>query len=113
MNHRLPILVWMFLLVAAALGLYGVKYKVQDVKDEVAALSQKLREEKEALHVLQAEWAYLNRPARLQALAGKHAGLIPLQSGQVAEVNMLPMPVQPDSAIIPASLKEGTGPDVR
>lgn len=53
----------------AALALYLVKYQVQSVRDEVTALERKLDHEGEALALLQAEWAYLNRPERLEALA--------------------------------------------
>ena len=60
------VVIWMFMGVLAAFGLYTVKYRVQALKTEVASTETQLREEKKNLHVLTAEWTYLNRPERLQ-----------------------------------------------
>ena len=89
---KLSIFVWMFVIVVASFMLYKVKYQVQGVKDEIAANSRELEREREALHVVNAEWAYLNRPARLQMLATKYLASEGVTVNQIAEVEEIPFP---------------------
>lgn len=89
MNIRL--LIHMVCVAVLAIGLYLVKYAVQDVQRDVASLKTQLANEKESLHLLNAEWAYLNRPERLRALADRHLDLVPIDSRQIDRVNVLPV----------------------
>ena len=89
MTPRLVIL-WMFMGVLAAFGLYMVKYKVQTLKAEVAVAEKQLREEKQNLHVLAAEWTYLNRPERIRQLAAKYLTTKPVQGEQLADFASVP-----------------------
>lgn len=89
MTVRLVVL-WMSLGVLAAFGLYNVKYRVQELKSEVAATETQLREEKKNLHVLTAEWTYLNRPERLRQLSAKYLAIKPLRAGQLADLASIP-----------------------
>lgn len=91
MNAR--ILVNMVLFIVLAVGVYLVKYSVQDVQRELAARRMQLATEKESLHLLKAEWAYLNRPDRLRHLADRHLDLVPLDSRQINQVSVLPAAV--------------------
>ncbi len=90
MSLRITALVYMACFAALSMGLYLVKYTVQDVQRDVASLKQNLGEEKESLHLLNAEWAYLNRPDRLQKLADRHLDMVPLDSRQIEEISVLP-----------------------
>lgn len=90
MNIRLSTLFWMFVIMAAALGLYSVKYKVQNVRQRVAEATTQLKEEREALRVIEAEWVYLNRGSRLEKLAARHLKLAPVQSSQMAQIANIP-----------------------
>ncbi len=92
MNIRL--LIHMVCVAVLAIGLYMVKYSVQDVQRNVASLKTQLANEKESLHLLNAEWAYLNRPDRLRQLADRHLDLMPLDSRQIEKVNVLPVAVR-------------------
>jgi hypothetical protein len=83
-------IVWMVVWVIAAFGLYMVKYQVQAIKVEVAATEKQLREEKKSLHVLTAEWTYLNRPERLKFLSSKYLDLKPVKGQQLADFASLP-----------------------
>jgi hypothetical protein len=84
-------LIWMVVIVGAAFLLYTVKYRVQALKTQVAETSHELETERESLHVVAAEWAYLNRPQRLKALAEKYLGATDLTAGQVADVDAVPL----------------------
>jgi cell division protein FtsL len=94
MNIRL--LIHMVCVAVLAIGLYMVKYSVQDVQRNVASLKTELAREKESLHLLNAEWAYLNRPDRLRQLADRHLDLVPLDSRQIEKVSVLPAAVRSD-----------------
>lgn len=89
---RFSTIVWMILVVVAAFGLYMVKYQVQAVREEVIAQEKKLREERDSLHVVQAEWAYLSRPQRLETLSQKHLTLQPMEGAQISDITLLPGP---------------------
>lgn len=55
--------------VVTGVMLFAVSQKVQQTEREITAQKQQLSLEKESLRVLQAEWAYLNRPDRLENLS--------------------------------------------
>ncbi len=76
----------LFLLLAGALSvaLFSVKYQVQDLEEELVNLNKSIIEERQAIHVLKAEWSHLNNPERLQALAERHLGMKPVDPSQLA-----------------------------
>ena len=88
---NLRVLINMVCLAVLAIGVYLVKYSVQDVQSNVVTLKTQLASEKESLHLLNAEWAYLNRPDRLRQLADRHLDLIPLDSRRIENVSVLPV----------------------
>ena len=90
MNLRVTALVYMACFAALSMGLYLVKYSVQNIQREVVSARAELGREKESLHLLKAEWAYLNRPDRLNRLASHHLNLVPLSSKRIGEVSVLP-----------------------
>jgi hypothetical protein len=84
---------------------YRVNYATQEALNRVADLRAQIAHEREALAVLQAEWAYLNRPDRLMALVEAHEaelGLQPLAPEQFGEAAMVAYPPEP-SAVLDAS----------
>ena len=102
MNAR--ILVNMVCVAALAIGLYLVKYSVQDVQRNVSTLKHELAVEKESLHLLNAEWAYLNRPDRLRELADRHLDLVPLDSRKIDTVAVLPTAALPIDNAVPSRM---------
>lgn len=91
MNKHLTALICMLCFGIATFGLYMVKYTVQNVQRDVASLETELKGERESLHLLNAEWAYLNRPERLRDLSDKHLALAPLDSRQIQDIGVLPV----------------------
>lgn len=47
---------------------YEENYETQDAQRRVETLKKEIEQQREAIRVLQAEWAFLNRPSRLRAL---------------------------------------------
>ena len=82
----------LLLLLADALSmtLFLVKYQVQDLDDELIGLNRSVVDERETIHVLNAEWSHLNNPARLQELAIRHLGMMPVEPGQLSSLDDIP-----------------------
>ena len=76
---------------AVAVGLvFQIKYAVQHLEDQLAYAQARIHNDREALHVLRAEWSYLNQPERLAALATTQLGLAPLSPEQLVRLEDLP-----------------------
>lgn len=52
-----------------------------------ATLLSDIRKTDQEIRLLKADWAYLNRPARLASLSEKLLGLEPISSSQVQEMS--------------------------
>lgn len=89
---RIPAIVWICIMVASAFGLYKVKFEVQTIRSQIADMSHELERERESLNVVAAEWAYLNRPDRLQKLANQYLNTEEVTVQQIAEVRAIPFP---------------------
>ncbi len=94
--------------VLAALAVFGLafwayreNYATQQVLKETRALQRQIGAAQVRMGVLRAEWAYLNRPDRLNELAELNfdrLGLLPLrpdQFGLIDEVSYPPKPLLP------------------
>lgn len=88
--RRLPLLAWVVTVATALFMLYHVKYEVQSLHAKVLETERQLEAEREALHVVAAEWAYLNRPERLRQLANKYLSSSGLTVEQIAEIESIP-----------------------
>ncbi len=97
MSLRITALIYMACFAALSMGLYLVKYSVQNIQRDVVAMKSDLAHEKESLHLLKAEWAYLNRPERLQRLASEHLELVPLDARKIEDVAVLPAAASVDA----------------
>lgn len=83
----------LFLICAGALSLslFALKYQVQDLRDELDQINQAAAEDRQAIHVLEAEWSHLNDPARLEALASRHLGLSRVKGRQLGTLEDVPL----------------------
>lgn len=77
-------------LVSSALYAYSIKYETTLQAEQLQKLKAKAQREREAIAVLKAEWQFLNRPERLQALADKHLDLQALQITQIVRLSDIP-----------------------
>lgn len=82
----------LFLLLAGGLSLvlFSMKYQVQDLNGALRSYTRSIKADHEAIHVLRGEWALLNEPQRLRALAGRYLNLAPVASSQLTTFADLP-----------------------
>lgn len=64
-------------------GLFMLSYEVQDLRAELRDVRERIALDRERLHVLKAEWSYLNQPKRLRELAQDKLGLMPVTPVQM------------------------------
>jgi len=62
-------LLWTILTAIAASTMMALGHRVESLRDQKAALEAGIKKENLNLHMLNAEWAHLNRPDRLRELA--------------------------------------------
>jgi hypothetical protein len=77
-------------LVFAAAYVYRIKMESTSRTERVLRLHAEIREQRDAIAVLRAEWAKLDAPLRLQGLAERHLGLKPLVATQYDSLKNLP-----------------------
>lgn len=85
---------------STGLALFVVKYQVQDLEDTLTEINREIASNRQAIHVLKAEWSHLNEPNRLRFLAARHLDLGPLDNGQFTTPTDLleQLPKRPDVA---------------
>jgi hypothetical protein len=105
---RLGTLFWLVLVSATGFAMFGVKYQVQALEDELARTNRATATEEHELRVLDAEWAYLTRPETLEAMNRQFLSLGPIATKQLhttaADIPLRPPPppTEPPSVEPPA-----------
>ena len=77
-------------LVFAAAYVYRIKMESTSRTERVLRLNVEIREQRDAIAVLRAEWARLDAPLRLQGFAERHLALKPLIATQYDSLKNLP-----------------------
>lgn len=101
---RLLTFIALSLLIGSAVYAYRVKYDSIVLAEQVAKLKSRIHREKDAIAVLKAEWQYVNRPDRVQALADAHTDLKSMSVNQVVRWSEIP-PRQVQSDAIAGKLE--------
>jgi len=95
---RLGALAWLIFIAFMGIGVFQLKYTVQAQEKELRKIRAEITQNLEAIHVLKAEWSYLNDPTRLADLARRHSDLVPITSNQIADISKIPIRIQqPDN----------------
>jgi hypothetical protein len=77
-------------LVFAAAYVYRIKMESTVRTERVLRLHAEIREQRDAIALLRAEWAKLGAPTRLQGLAERHLTLKPVNAQQFDSLKNLP-----------------------
>ncbi len=96
-------LFWTVLAVCAGIALFIMKYEVGALEEQLGALNHDIAGNQQAVHVLKAEWSYLNRPARLEDLGSRLLKLKPLDGSQTGTIDDIPM--RPEGAGRPGAAR--------
>lgn len=83
MVFRFSTLIFSLFLLLLGIILFQIKYTVADLENLHLFLKRSIDEKSEEVHVLNAEWAYLNNPERLQELNQKYLNLVPIKGEQI------------------------------
>jgi hypothetical protein len=81
------------LMIAAAAGTYKIKAEANGKQNEISRIERQIAFEEDTIDLLEADWAMLTQPERLQRLVEKHAGelaLQPIEARQVVSVKDVP-----------------------
>jgi len=107
---RVSVLVWTVILALLGIGLFQVKYNVQSKERELRDVRRQIEVNLTSIHVLEAEWSYLNDPLRLADLARRHTDLLPTTPNQIGDIATLPQR-QVDQPLTPEDLAPEAVPD--
>ena len=99
--HRAALL-WFVLAVVFGAVLFQTSQKVTDGRTRLAVIESEIGKEEDSLRVLNAEWSYLNQPARLEELAARHLDLKPVTGRHFATPETLASPVEDKPAVVAA-----------
>jgi hypothetical protein len=77
-------------LVVAAAYVYDIKFEAALQAERLARLRHEIRRERDLIAALRAEWAKLDSPDRIEALAQRHLALKPLDARQIDPLTGLP-----------------------
>ena len=106
---RLIHLIVVAALVIAAVHVYKIKFESTLQAERLAKLGVEIRSERDRIGALRAEWAQLDSPARIQALAHRHLQLRQIDPAQIEPLDHLPerpepVPAAPEPAPAPSDL---------
>jgi hypothetical protein len=111
---RLPTLFWLIVVATAGFLMFAVKYEVQALADEFARVVKQVDETERDIRVLDAEWAYLNRPDALAQMNQQFLSLVPIATKQlragVADIPMRPAPPPPPAPSAPPATVVANAP---
>jgi hypothetical protein len=91
-------------LVIAAVHVYKIKFESTLQAERLAKLGVEIHRERDRISALRAEWAQLDSPARIQALAQRHLALKQIDPAQIEALDHLPARPEPEPAPAPSDL---------
>lgn len=92
---------WLIAVTFAALAVFYVSQTAERLDRELALQQRAILQHQEAIHVLEAEWSYLNRPERISLLAERYLALAPLSADHVVGIKDLPQRLEPGNDAVP------------
>lgn len=99
--------VWFCVVIAVGYAMFQVKYEVMQQEQTLASLNKQITDGREQIRVLNAEWSYLTRPARIEDLSARFLHLNGMSSSQILPLSAVPERPDPSA---PATASTGTTP---
>lgn len=88
---RAATFLWALLATVAGAGLFLLKYQVQAEERHLREVRKDIVGTEQSIHVLKAEWSYLNDPVRLREQAERHLAMHPMRANQMVSIDSIPM----------------------
>ena len=82
-------ILWICLAGLSGTTLFFIKHEVKDLETRLASVNREIARNQEDIHVLNAEWSFLNDPVRLRDLAERHLGMKLMGPTQMASMSTL------------------------
>lgn len=80
---RRPTIFVIFMAFLVGAGLFQLKYEVMKLEGQYKQIHRSIKNSKESISILNAEWSHLVSPERLQLLAEKHLLIAPVSGSQL------------------------------
>jgi cell division protein FtsL len=87
---RAVTIIGLVLTILIGTGTYWVSHQVERLEKRYADIQSDILAEQESIHVLQAEWSYLNNPERIERLSKQYLSLAQIDVLQMASIDDLP-----------------------
>ena len=100
MLRRVTIIVFIIAFIVGAL-LFRTGQNVREAERDLHRLTVKIKEKKETLQVLRAEWNYLNSPDNLQRQVSKYLEMEPVDNVHIIKFKDIPDSLTPDRLPMP------------
>lgn len=98
-------ILWTLLAGLMGATLFFIKHEVKDQETRLASVNRDIIRNQEDIHVLKAEWSYLNDPVRLRQLAERYLGMKQMGPTQIATLDTLNSTWQAPTALAQAHPK--------
>ncbi len=95
---RPALILWIGLPAIMTIALLLVSYEVKQLENQLVNIESQRMAQQEEIHVLHAEWSYLNEPKRLAIRAENYLSLRPISPEQII--------VGPDVPLIKSAFNE-------
>ena len=76
-------------IVAAGIGAYMIKSHAIEKEQQLDAILAQIEAEKDRITVLEADWSYLTRPARIQHLSREMLSFVPMTPDRILSLDMV------------------------
>jgi hypothetical protein len=87
---RRTTIVTLLLAAVMSVALFFLKYEVTGLEDQLDGLNHSIDQDRETMHVLQAEWGHLNEIERVRALSHRYLDLGPTPPSRLVTLDQLP-----------------------
>jgi hypothetical protein len=83
---------WVILPIVAGAGLYFLKMRVENQEQRLVSIQKQIVDTRASIHVLKAEWSYLNDPVRLREQAERLLSMHQVAPRQIISFDQIPIP---------------------
>ncbi len=74
-----------------AISVYEVEKRVSDLRKELRDARQSIAKDQHEMHVLRAEWSYLNQPRRIEEMSQEVLELAPVSLTNFMQIDDIPL----------------------